>query len=55
MQYGESGIRWTFNPLVVTKVLTYAIGDIVTVISDMQKVKELQKGRMFKKNQVELI
>lgn len=45
IQYSDSGsIRWTFNPASVTKVTTYAVADIVQVINDFAKVRELQKG-----------
>lgn len=43
VQY-ESGIRWTFNPVVVTKITIYSVGDLVQVIPDVNKLKELQKG-----------
>lgn len=43
VQY-DSGIRWTFNPASVTKITTYAVGDVVQVINDFGKVRELQKG-----------
>jgi E3 ubiquitin-protein ligase mind-bomb len=43
VQY-DSGIRWTFNPIAVTKIITYSVGDLVQVIPDCNKVKEFQKG-----------
>ncbi|CAL8095409.1 unnamed protein product [Orchesella dallaii] len=43
VQY-ESGIRWTFNPASVIKNTTYCIGDVVQVINDFSKVRDLQKG-----------
>lgn len=36
--------RWTFNPVVLTKIDAYSVGDIVQVICDPVKVKEYQKG-----------
>jgi len=43
VQY-ESGIRWTFNPSSVTKITSFSVGDIVQVLNDQAKVKELQTG-----------
>lgn len=53
-----SGNRWTFNPAVLTKVATptnsggfnetpqqqFAVGDVVQICSDMERVKMLQRG-----------
>ncbi|XP_065164682.1 E3 ubiquitin-protein ligase MIB2 [Atheta coriaria] len=36
--------RWTYNPASLAKVNSFAIGDIVSVINDAGKVKELQRG-----------
>lgn len=50
--------RWTFNPAVLTKVATptnsagfnetpqqqFAVGDVVQICSDMERVKMLQRG-----------
>ncbi|XP_074027199.1 E3 ubiquitin-protein ligase mind-bomb [Leptinotarsa decemlineata] len=54
----SSGNRWTFNPAVLTKVATptnsagfnetpqqqFAVGDVVQICSDMERVKMLQRG-----------
>nr|CAI5828603.1 unnamed protein product [Callosobruchus analis] len=54
----HSGNRWTFNPAVLTKVATptnsagfnetpqqqFAVGDVVQICSDMERVKMLQRG-----------
>ncbi|CAH1102308.1 unnamed protein product [Psylliodes chrysocephalus] len=44
VQYEGCNNRWTFNPIALHKVNSFAVGDIVTLISDVEKVKELQKG-----------
>lgn len=44
MQYEGCNNRWTFNPLTLNKVNSFAVGDVVTLITDVEKVKELQKG-----------
>ncbi|RWS07269.1 E3 ubiquitin-protein ligase MIB2-like protein, partial [Dinothrombium tinctorium] len=36
--------RWTFNPEALVKVTSYSIGDIVRIIEDLGRVKELQKS-----------
>lgn len=36
--------RWTFNPSALTKIDAYAVGDLVKVITDPDKVKDYQKG-----------
>uniref|UniRef100_A0A6P7GJ05 RING-type E3 ubiquitin transferase n=1 Tax=Diabrotica virgifera virgifera TaxID=50390 RepID=A0A6P7GJ05_DIAVI len=54
----NSGNRWTFNPAVLTKVATptnsagfnetpqqqFAVGDVVQICNDMERVKMLQRG-----------
>ncbi|CAH0558346.1 unnamed protein product [Brassicogethes aeneus] len=44
VQYEGCNNRWTFNPVVLHKVNTIAVGDVISVITDAEKVKELQKG-----------
>ncbi|KAK9759062.1 Mind bomb SH3 repeat domain [Popillia japonica] len=44
VQYEGCNNRWTFNPMTLCKVNSFAVGDIVSVIGDVEKVKELQKG-----------
>ncbi|CAH1175954.1 unnamed protein product [Phaedon cochleariae] len=44
VQYEGCNNRWTFNPVSLHKVNSFAVGDVVTLISDAEKVKELQKG-----------
>nr|XP_050848490.1 E3 ubiquitin-protein ligase MIB1 isoform X2 [Vespula vulgaris] len=52
-----SGNRWTFNPAVITKVQipvpvtssstdnqTFAVGDLVQICNDLEKIKLLQRG-----------
>lgn len=52
-----SGNRWTFNPAVLTKVqvsmpvvnsisdnLSFAVGDLVQICNDLDKIKLLQRG-----------
>ena len=52
-----SGNRWTFNPAVLTKVQipvpvtssntdnqTFAVGDLVQICNDVEKIKLLQRG-----------
>lgn len=52
-----SGNRWTFNPAVLTKVQipvpvtssssdnqTFAVGDLVQICHDIEKIKLLQRG-----------
>lgn len=36
--------RWTFNPDALMKVTSYAVQDIVRIIEDSGRVKDLQKG-----------
>lgn len=54
----NSGNRWTFNPAVLTKVATppssvgfnetpqqqFAVGDVVQICADVERVKMLQRG-----------
>lgn len=44
VQYEGCNNRWTFNPSTLHKVNSFAVGDVVTLIADVEKVKELQKG-----------
>lgn len=44
VQYEGYSTRWTIHPKALARVTTYNRGDLVTVISDMAKVKEYQKG-----------
>ncbi|XP_025829429.1 E3 ubiquitin-protein ligase MIB2 isoform X4 [Agrilus planipennis] len=44
VQYEGCNNRWTFNPAALCKVNSFAVGDIVSVLNDVEKVKELQKG-----------
>lgn len=36
--------RWTFNPAALNKVISYSIGDTVTISDEVNKVKQLQKS-----------
>lgn len=54
----QSGNRWTFNPAVLTKLPSFepapstsdgrqqqfAVGDLVQICSDLERIKILQKG-----------
>ncbi|XP_023301637.2 E3 ubiquitin-protein ligase mind-bomb [Lucilia cuprina] len=47
----NSGNRWTFNPAVLTKVASpttappeFQVGDIVKICSDVESIKQMQKG-----------
>lgn len=47
----NSGNRWTFNPAVLTKVASpaaapqeFQVGDIVKICSDVESIKQLQRG-----------
>ncbi|XP_017784755.1 PREDICTED: E3 ubiquitin-protein ligase MIB1 [Nicrophorus vespilloides] len=54
----DTGNRWTFNPAVLTKVVTptngagynetpqqqFAVGDVVQICSDLERIKMLQRG-----------
>ncbi|KAF5271379.1 hypothetical protein FQA39_LY08177 [Lamprigera yunnana] len=44
VQYEGCNNRWTFNPSTLCKVNSFAVGDIISVVNDIDKVKELQKG-----------
>lgn len=44
VQYEGSNNRWTLNPRSLTKVNVFAVGDIVRLSDDQNKVKECQKG-----------
>lgn len=44
VQYDGCNNRWTFHPGSLTKVNTFAVGDIVRVLDDMQIMKDLQRG-----------
>lgn len=44
VQYEGCNNRWTFNPGTLTKVNIFAVGDIVRLSDDQNKVKECQRG-----------
>uniref|UniRef100_T1JDF9 RING-type E3 ubiquitin transferase n=1 Tax=Strigamia maritima TaxID=126957 RepID=T1JDF9_STRMM len=44
VQYEGCNNRWTFHPAALAKINTFVIGDIVRILDDTAKVKELQKG-----------
>lgn len=44
VQYEGCNNRWTFNPTTLIKVNSFSVGDIISVINDIDKVRELQKG-----------
>lgn len=44
VQYEGYATRWTIHPQALARVTSYSPGDVVTVISDVAKVKEYQKG-----------
>lgn len=44
VQYDGCSNRWTFNPASLTKINMFTVGDIVSVITDVEKIKQLQKG-----------
>lgn len=44
VQYDGCTNRWTFHPGALVKVMTYQVGDIVSIITDATKVQQLQKG-----------
>nr|XP_027212420.1 E3 ubiquitin-protein ligase MIB2-like isoform X1 [Penaeus vannamei] len=44
VQYEGYATRWTIHPRALARVTTYTPGDVVVVISDVNKVKEYQKG-----------
>ncbi|XP_035392240.1 E3 ubiquitin-protein ligase MIB2 [Electrophorus electricus] len=43
VQYSNN-IRWTFHPGALTKVNTFAVGELVRVLDDTESVKRLQAG-----------
>ncbi|KAM9476073.1 E3 ubiquitin-protein ligase MIB2 isoform 1-T1 [Clarias gariepinus] len=43
VQYSNN-IRWTFHPGALTKVNTFAVGELVRVLDDIETVKRLQDG-----------
>uniref|UniRef100_A0AAR2LRG0 E3 ubiquitin-protein ligase MIB2 n=1 Tax=Pygocentrus nattereri TaxID=42514 RepID=A0AAR2LRG0_PYGNA len=43
VQYSNN-IRWTFHPGALTKVNTFAVGELVRVLDDIDSVKRLQAG-----------
>lgn len=42
--FSDCNNRWTFNPAALCKINTFSIGDVVCVLNDQAKVRELQKG-----------
>ncbi|KAL7645433.1 UNVERIFIED_CONTAM: hypothetical protein RMT77_003819 [Armadillidium vulgare] len=44
VQYEGFPSRWTIHPGALTRVTSFSLGDIVTVISDASRVRDLQKG-----------
>lgn len=44
VQYDGCANRWTFHPAALVKVCTFHVGDLVTIINDVAKVQQLQKG-----------
>ncbi|XP_065355557.1 E3 ubiquitin-protein ligase MIB2 [Calliphora vicina] len=44
VQYENCPNRWTFHPAALVKVLSFRVGDLVTIINDSAKVQQLQKG-----------
>lgn len=44
VQYEGCNNRWTFHPGALTKVNTFAVGDVVRVIHDLAMVRDYQKG-----------
>lgn len=42
VKFEDSQIRWTFNPVALVKIPTFAVGETVRVIDDIDRVKELQ-------------
>lgn len=44
VQYENCPNRWTFHPAALVKVVSFRVGDLVTIINDAQKVQQLQKG-----------
>ncbi|XP_030376878.1 E3 ubiquitin-protein ligase MIB2 [Scaptodrosophila lebanonensis] len=44
VQYENCPNRWTFHPAALVKVVSFRVGDLVTIINDAKKVQQLQKG-----------
>ncbi|XP_055385955.1 E3 ubiquitin-protein ligase MIB2 [Condylostylus longicornis] len=44
VQYENCPNRWTFHPAALVKVCSFRVGDLVTIITDVSKVQQLQKG-----------
>ncbi|XP_034472739.1 E3 ubiquitin-protein ligase MIB2 isoform X2 [Drosophila innubila] len=44
VQYENCPNRWTFHPAALVKVVSFRVGDLVTIINDAHKVQQLQKG-----------
>jgi E3 ubiquitin-protein ligase mind-bomb len=44
VQYEGCNNRWTFHPGALTKVNTFAVGDVVRVKHDLATVRGYQKG-----------
>ncbi|XP_013118452.1 E3 ubiquitin-protein ligase MIB2 [Stomoxys calcitrans] len=44
VQYENCPNRWTFHPTALVKVVSFRVGDLVTIINDSAKVQQLQKG-----------
>ena len=44
MQYEGFPSRWTIHPGALTRATSFAPGDLVTVSSDANRVRKLQKG-----------
>lgn len=44
MQYENCTNRWTFHPGALAKVITFQVGDIVTIESNAAKVEKWQRG-----------
>ncbi|XP_061388024.1 E3 ubiquitin-protein ligase MIB2-like, partial [Musca vetustissima] len=44
VQYENCPNRWTFHPTALVKVVSFRVGDLVTIINDAAKVQQLQKG-----------
>ncbi|KAM7359635.1 E3 ubiquitin-protein ligase mind bomb 2 isoform 1-T2 [Cochliomyia hominivorax] len=44
VQYENCPNRWTFHPAALVKVVSFRVGDLVTIINDAAKVQQLQKG-----------
>ncbi|KAF8774870.1 E3 ubiquitin-protein ligase MIB2 like protein [Argiope bruennichi] len=44
VQYEGCNNRWTFHPGALNKIQLFSVGDMVRIIDDLSKMKELQKG-----------